>query len=234
MDPSADSFGPDLDSASDDVEVALTAADPEPLIALLAGPGLDIVDGCPTVERLASAEGVRELWTGDCIQTDGTFISGRLERFEGASTGWVSGEGFGIYRNGRMEMFIDGAVSLSGEGGLWLVDATATTCSASGWNCADGTVSVDLAFTVFPTEGYPSAYEVTVSGVVASDASPIVIDGAWSIDRETCGVEPTGGMIAIQRGVHQTLQLDGAVACDACADWVLQGRPVSAYCATSF
>ena len=115
-----------------------------------------------------------------------------------------------------------------------MIDAAATTCSTLGRNCAVGTVSVDLALTVFPAETYPVNYDVTVSGVVTTDTSPIVFDGAWSIDRTVCGIEPTEGMVAIQRGTHQSLQLDGATACDACAEWVLQGRPAPAYCATSF
>jgi len=229
-----DPVGPDLDAAAQDVEDALDAADPEPLLALLMGTDMPTMAGCPTVDRVEEPEGTREIWTGGCFQPDGTFVDGRLERFEGLDGTWVSGEAFALVRDGQTALFLDGAIELKGDGDIWLIDATATTCSNLGRSCEVGTVSVDLALTVFPAETYPTVYDVTVSGVVTTETSPILVDGAWRIDRTACGIEPMDGMVAIQHGTHQTLQLDGANTCDACAEWVLQGRPAPAYCATSF
>jgi hypothetical protein len=231
-DAPVDPFAHRLEGAAQELEFALDASDPEPLIALLSGPRIAVEDGCPSVERIEDTAGIRETWTGGCVQADGTFIDGQLERFEGTTGDWISAEGFAVLRDDALLFYLDGAIEMAGEGGIWLIDATATTCGLE-QDCAQGTMSVDLAFSIFPAAGFPHDYDVTVSGFIATDTTPILIDGAWRIDRAVCGIEPMDGTIAIQRGTHQTLRLDGAVACDACAEWALQGRPAPSYCATA-
>ena len=143
---------------------------------------------------------------------------------------WTAGEAFSVIGAEGLERYLDGAVEVTGEDALWLAEATATACAGN--TCAQGAAAVDLSYTIHPAEGYPHDYDLTVSGVVAplEDAGAIVIDGAWSIEDGTCPMEPIQGLIVIQRTDHQTLSLDGATACDACAVWMVQGRDAPAFC----
>ena len=123
------------------------------------------------------------------IQPDGTRIEGRLSWFDGHNTAWTAGEGFTVSGPEGLLYSLDGAIEVQGEDTLWLAEANATTCS--GATCAIGPVAVDLSYTIFPAEGYPTDYDVTVSGVVAGtdEAGTIVIEGAWSIDEDVCITE---------------------------------------------
>lgn len=227
-------MGPDLQTAAAELTQALQAARPDPLLAWALEPhGLvDTSSGCPLVTAVEQEGGTMELWEGDCVQPDGTRIEGQLRWFDGHSTAWASAEGFAVIGPEGLIYSLDGAVEIQGEDALWLAEANATACA--GQTCSTGLIAVDLSYTIFPAEGYPQDYDLTVSGVVAGaeESGTIMIEGAWSIDDAACESEPVQGLVAVKRGAHQTLHLDGASACDTCADWVVQGRVVPAFCGT--
>jgi len=223
-------MGPNLDTAAWDMQLAIEGARPEPLLGWAIDPHawVDTASGCPMVTQTDQGDGMLEVWEGNCVQPDGTWIEGHLQWFDGPSGAWAAGENFSVTSEDGLQRHLDGAVEIVGDGALWLAEATATACS----DCSNGTLTVDLAFTVFPAEGYPQDYDLTVSGVIAppEDSGAIVVDGAWSIEDSTCSVEPSRGLFAIQRADHQTITLDGATACDSCAVWTVQGRDAPAYC----
>jgi hypothetical protein len=224
--------GPDLAGAADDLQATLERSNPQPLLAWALEPHslLDTSSGCPAVTVTEQEGGVFEQWQGDCEQPDGTQVHGSLTWFDGPDSAWTAGEQFSVEDFEGLVISLDGAVEVQGEGALWLAEANAMTCQ--GTACADGPMAVDLSYTIFPAEGYPLDYDVTVSGVVAESGGAIIIDGAWSIDEATCAREPINGLIAVKHGTHQTLRLDGASACDACGSWMVQGRDAPAYCGT--
>lgn len=215
----------------------LARTSPEPWVELVDETGLFTGDlsACPGAERMEEldAEGavlsVRETWTGPCELADGTELSGRLVRFEDEVVSWVAGQSFELRRDGELLLFLDGAVEITGQADLLLLDAAATACGAAA-DCEAGLDTVDLTWTLFPAHGYPDAYDVTVSGVVASGEAPLRIEGTWSVDVAACGTEPASGTIAVERGERHAVELDGLQDCDACAAWVVQGEELSTYC----
>jgi len=224
--------GPDMNLAATELSLALEGSRPEPLLNWALDPHglIDTNSGCPSITQSSVDGGLLEVWEGGCEQPDGTQIDGRLIWFDGPTSAWTSAEGFSVTGPDGLELALDGAVEITGEGALWLADATATACA--GASCANPALSVDLAYTVFPAEGYPSDYDLTVSGVIAivEESGAITIDGAWSIDESACAEEPIQGLVAVQSSNHQTLTLNGSDTCDDCAAWVVQGRDAPAYC----
>ncbi|MFT4975771.1 MAG: hypothetical protein ACI8S6_001664 [Myxococcota bacterium] len=219
------------------VEQAIRTARPGPLLEL---PALlrDLVPaegGCPHVEVLEATDAVptRELWTGGCQLSDGTLIDGALELVERDDEQWLAGDAFTVSRGGELELYLDGTIEAVEQQQLLLLDAAATWCGGDAAPCADGLVTVDLSYSIYPADGYPDAYDVTVTGVVAPGA-PIAVEGSWSVDLSTCPGEPTDGVFALRQGERHDLTLDGAVDCDACADWTVQGIPVTDYCGVEF
>lgn len=208
---------------------AIAASRVEPLVDLVEDPreALDAEEDCPSVEVLDEQ---RELWVGGCVQSDGTVVEGRLTRYDGPEGAWVAAEGFSLRQDGDLVLYLDGAVELYGEGDEVTLDAAASLCGFGG-PCADGLLTVDLSFTLFPLAHYPLTYDATVTGVVASDGgAPIALDGAWSIDDATCRSEPASGLFTLRRGERQALELDGGLDCDGCVRWSVQGLPVGEYC----
>lgn len=225
--------GPDLQLASEDLDQVLRATDPDPLLVWALAPHsiIDTRSGCPSVSTQVQDGGVLELWAGDCTQPDGTQITGRLSWFDGDNSAWAAGEHFAVWDSEGLQASLDGAIEVQATDELWLADVSAAACYL---DCTPGPASVDLSYTVFPASGYPADYDLTVSGVVigADDDSAILIDGAWRTQSAVCEAEPVSGMLAVKRGVHQTLVLDGALECDACASWTVQGRLAPAFCSS--
>lgn len=218
----------------------LSATSPDIWIDLVEDPAEVLGDAldCPlyeavgphTIDAQLGDSPLRERWSGPCTQPDGTQVSGSLERFDDGELTWLAGQGFEIRRDGELLFALDGAIELGGQGDLLLVDTTVTACGGPGADCADGLRTVDLAWTIFPSHGYPDAYDATLSGVVGYGASPVAIEGTWSIDTAACGAEPASGTIAVDQGWRQYIELDGAEDCDACATWVVKGVEVPEVC----
>ena len=218
----------------------LAATSPDVWIDLVEDP-TDILGDtldCPLYEPLSPLAGdaplgevpLRERWSGPCFQSDGTRVTGSLERFDDGELTWRAGQGFEMRREGELLFALDGAIELGGQGDLLLVDTTVTASGSPGADCVDGLRTLDLAWTIFPSQGYPDAYDATVSGVVGYGASPVAIEGTWSIDTASCGTEPASGTIAVDQGWRQYIELDGAEDCDACATWVVKGVEVPEVC----
>jgi hypothetical protein len=232
-----------LDEPSADpvlVEQALNAVRPGPLLVLTDRiTALGAVDpapeslGCPRIDVLEhDAEGtpVRELWTGGCATPDGTRLDGSVEIHTTDRGQWLAGSGLSISRDGELELYFDGAIETIEQDELLLIEASATWCSPEA-PCSDESLTVDLTYSIYPAAGYPDAYDITVSGIAtaASDA-PITVEGAWSINAEACTREPTNGAFALQRGERHDLGMDGALSCDGCAVWTVQGLDAPPYC----
>jgi hypothetical protein len=212
---------------------ATRATQPEPLVALVehthAVIGTDVV--CPTVETLSNtADALHERWTGGCTMSDGTRVDGSIERFDGPNAAWVVGDNFRLQKEQEIMFMLDGAVTLHVSGDLWLVEAAASLCGIENWMCTDGFLGLDLSFTLYPAQSFPNDYDTTVSGVIATNSTPLTVDGAWSIDSERCEIEPVTGLLTVSQGEHHSFTLNGAFACDGCGDWQVQGQPTPGLC----
>ena len=227
------------------VEQALNAVRPGPILVLtdhitalepvgLEGDSDGSMPVCPRINVLeADAEGVpvRELWTGGCTTTDGARIDGFIEIHTTDHGQWMAGEGFSVSREGELELYFDGAIESIEQDELLLIEAAATWCSPEA-PCTDEIITVDLTYSIYPAAGYPDVYDITVSGITtgAAPETPITVEGSWSINAEACAMEPTNGAFALQRGERHDLGMDGALSCDGCAAWTVQGLDVPAYC----
>ena len=212
----------------------LTASQPGPLVELVDETSLWVEDlsGCPSMEELPTEDGLgtRQIWTGDCVRPDGAQVEGRLERYEEGDHAWLAGQGFAIRREGALELWIDGAIELSGQGDLMLLDAAASTCGGPGIPCAEALITVDLEFSIYPASSFPDRFDVNASGVVSLGGAPIALEGTWSVDVATCAMEPASGTIALRQGERHAIELDGASACDGCGAWVAGGVEVAPWC----
>ena len=192
---------------------------------------------CPRVDVLevdALGAPVRELWTGGCTLPDGAQLDGFVEIHSTDTEQWMAGEGLSITRDGELELYFDGAIEAVEQDELLLIEAAATWCGGPEAPCADAEeilslVTVDLTYSIYPAAGYPDAYDITVRGVVSPDA-PIAVEGSWSVNLDTCAMEPTDGAFALQRGERHDLGMDGALSCDGCVAWTVQGLDAPPYC----
>lgn len=212
---------------------ATQATQPEPLVALVEqshtviGTEID----CPSVEVVSQTpDTLHERWTGGCTMSDGTQVNGTVERFDGPNAAWIVGNNFRLQKDLETTFMLDGAVTLHVSGDLWLVEAAASVCGLENWGCPNGTLGLDLSFTLYPAHGFPNDYDTTVSGVVAAHSTPLTVDGAWSIDSELCEIEPVTGLLTVSQGDHHSFTLNGAFACDGCGDWQVQGQPTPGLC----
>lgn len=222
------------------VEQALDAVRPGPLLVLTeritALGALDVAPdavGCPRVDVLeldADGAPIRELWTGGCTTLDGARIDGMVEIHTTERGQWLAGSALSSSRDGELELYFDGAIETTEQDELLLIEAAATWCSPEA-PCSEESLTVDLTYSIYPAAGYPDAYDITVSGIAtaASDA-PITVDGSWSVNAEACSREPTNGAFALQRGERHDLGMDGALSCDGCASWTVQGLDAPPYC----
>lgn len=231
------SIAPQAQDAPDGevVSRAVRTVQPGPILALpdLIEDILDADDACPVLAVMEHGDDglgtTRELWTGGCQLSDGTVVDGVLEWVAQPDGLWIAGEGFSITRDGTQELYVDGTLEIIEQQDLLLVDADATWCGHSAFPCDGDPLTVDLRYSIYPAHQYPEIYDVTVSGVVAPGA-PIAVEGSWRVDQRICATEPMDGVFALDDGQRHDLTLDGAVACDACAEWVVQGRAVSPFC----
>ena len=97
----------------------------------------------------------------------------------------IAGDGFALYIDERLELYLDGAIEIWEQDELLLLDASATWCGLDAVDCAEGPITLDLSYSIYPAAGYPDIYDVTVSGVVAP-AAPIAVEGSWSVDFSIC------------------------------------------------
>ena len=172
----------------------LARVSPEPWVELVeeTSDWLGDMSACEGTEHLEELDldgavlTLRDTWQGPCELEDGTVLSGRLVRFEDEQQTWLAGQSFELQREGETVFVLDGAIELGGQGDLLLVDVAATTCGPESGDCAEGVHTLDLTWTVFPAQGYPETYDVTVSGVVATDDAPMGVEGTWSIDEAAC------------------------------------------------
>jgi hypothetical protein len=209
------------------------AIQPAPLVELVEHTAMVVGTeaDCPRVTVLESkADEIHERWEGGCTLADGSSIEGVLERFDGPDTAWLTGHSFRLEKNGRTTFGLDGAIEITAVDSLWLVDVAASVCGLRHWGCSEGFLGLDLTSTIFPAETFPENYDITVSGAVATDRNTLTLDGAWSVDQSICEVEPTSGMLSIRMGEHHAIELDGAIACDGCASWQVQGQPTPGLC----
>jgi hypothetical protein len=213
------------------VALAFAAVQPDPPLALLEDPALWLPfdSECPSV---APSGPGRERWLGGCSLADGTAILGSLERSVGEDGTWVAGDGFQVIGpEGQVILQLDGAVEVVENGELIGLGASFTACGVAR-SCADGPVTADLALTLFPASGYPSRYDLTADGVVASPSlEPTAVYGAWSVDLAACALEPQSGSVALTGFAPYSLDFDGAVACDACGALGFEGLPAGQACA---
>lgn len=215
------------------ISEVVQAVQPQPLVELVEHTArvVGTEAECPIVTVLESKEGeIHERWEGGCTLADGSAIQGTLERFDGPDTTWLTGQNFRIERNGQTAFGFDGAIEITALDSLWLVDAAASVCGLRHWECSEGFLGLDLTSTIFPAASFPENYDITVSGAVATDRNTLTLDGAWSVDQSICEIEPTSGMLSVRLGEHHAIELDGAIACDGCASWQVQGQPTPGLC----
>ena len=203
------------------------------LIALAEQPTAVIsVDAqCPRVTKLQENDNTLHVrLEGDCTTTTGMQVSGHLEHYEASDALWLIGSDFQIADGDTLVFGLDGAIEITPSGSLWLVDVAAAMCGTQSWSCQDGVLALDLSYTIFPSAGFPDDYDTTVSGTVATARASMTLDGAWSIDRDQCASEPVSGMLSIQRGEHHAITHDGALTCDGCVRWQVQGQETDGLC----
>lgn len=213
-------------ASPDAIGAAWSAVQPDGLVELVLSPAdtLPGDDGCPILDVV---DGV-EVWSGGCVMMDGTVVEGSLQRFDGPDGAWVVGDRFTVLSGDGLQLYLDGAVELRGQGELILLDAAATTCGAH-VDCQDGLVSLDLRYSL-RLDGQQVA-DAAVRGFVAlDDDDPTAVEGAWRVAPERCELEPTDGLFAAQLDQRQALELDGDDACDGCAAWTVQGQVAPPWC----
>lgn len=203
------------------------AVDPLPLLAfpevLLAAlpPGGD----CPLVRE----DGGIVTWTGGCTSADGRFtIDGELQSSTGEGRRWVAGEGFAVRAGGAALVQLDGAIEEEQQGEVVLLDASATWCGGAA-PCAEGPRTVDLSFTLLPAAAAPERFDGTVMGAVGLLDGVVTVEGAWR--GAACGLEADHGLFAFGGALRHTLVWEGRAACDACADWTVEGLAAPPLCA---
>lgn len=224
--------------APDDAAVvaAMPALSPEPLLDLVDDPRvhLGIDPACPVEApldpALAAPPPDAEVWSAECMRDVGVELEGTLTWSRGPDGASLVGDRAVLRRDGVVELALDGAIELVEQGDLLLLDAAAGWCGPGGPACDADSLTVDLSFTVFPSEGYPVAYDVTVSGAVGALDSLVSVEGVWSVDDQSCPEEPANGVLALRGGQRHAFELDGAERCDGCAGWSVGGFRAPAWC----
>lgn len=247
---------PAVVDAPDDAAVAhaLPALSPEPLLDLVEDPRLHLgidpscavagaeeppegeasADALPADEAAADAPAASavqiEVWTAACIRTPGFELEGTLTWAHGPDGASLVGDRAVLRRDGAVELALDGAIELVEQGDLLLLDAALGWCGPGGPSCDAEALTVDLSFSVFPSDGYPVAYDVTVSGAVGALDSLVSVEGVWSVDDASCPEEPANGVLALRGAYRHAFELDGAERCDGCAGWSVSGFRAPAWC----
>jgi len=226
------------------VSSLLDAIDVHRTVALATEPErvLELDDGCRTdpielpadlADTLAPADGAMR-WEGPCFLEDGALLDGSLTLTPTPDGTVLSAEAFTISEGDDLQVSLSGALELSRVDDLLQLDVSMQACGAMGNSCgADPghTVGLDLDYSVYPMDTFPSSYSVSVSGAVDGDGTFVSVEGAWQADDSQCGVEPTEGSVAFGTFPRQTLTLEGT--CDGCVDWQVEGIDVAPLCAAS-
>ena len=205
----------------------------QPMIAWVEQPfaNLPADQTCPVHTIIdQTQDSLHELWTGGCALSDGRYVRGELERFDGPDGAWVVGRDFGVSDQHDLLFGLDGAIEITPTNDLWLVEVAATTCGSVNWGCDKGILGLDLSYTVYPAISFPSDYDATVSGTVVTELETTTLDGAWSVNQDICLEEPISGQLSIQQESHHAVQYNGEAHCDGCSEWQVQGRDVPRLC----
>lgn len=213
--------------APDELEGTWRAAQPQGLLDLVVDPHVLLGDDplCPTLVE----DETGSTWTGGCMRDDGAWIEGRLQQIRGTEELWLVADRFAVVGTDGLEMVVDGGLVQTEAGSLVWLDASMLLCGVH-TSCRDGLVGLDLRYGL-RLEDDGLIADVAVRGVIGLDGrEPASIDGAWRLDPRLCAPEPVDGLLALQSDQRQSIELDGADACDGCATWTVQGTAASAWC----
>ncbi len=212
---------------------AMSAVQVEPIVAWVEQP-IMVMGGqadCPALTVIEqTADSIHEQWVGGCQLNDGRSVAGELERFESPDGAWIIGRDFRVFDGDELVMGLDGAIEVTPTNALWLIEIAAATCGTSNWSCEHGILGLDLSYTIYPAIAFPTDYDATVSGTVATETGTTTLDGAWSTNIDTCADEPTSGILSIQNGAHHAIQHNGEQQCDGCSSWQVQGQQAPPLC----
>jgi hypothetical protein len=229
----------DVDASS--LQNALPFTDPIPLIDIenTLRSKIPMSPQCPSIHTIDNLE----IWQADCELRDGHRLEGEL-RFEIDTSPYlveqgdtikgrtenILAENFHYTIDGETTLYLDGHIQFWSIDRLLRMEQVLNQCGLYGDGCTEPISYTDMVASIYPSDS-PS-YDVTVSGLVLTD-SPILIDGTWHIDPTACPTEASSGMIAVQHTNRHDIILDGAISCDGCADWSIEGSSVGPFCSFS-
>lgn len=188
---------------------------------------------CPSIQTIENLE----IWQGDCELKPGHRLEGEL-RFELDSTDAQAMDRFGVFESITAENFhytIDGetALFLDGQLQFWSIDrllrmdSMLFSCGLLAEDCQEPMSYMDTVASIYPND--TPEYDLSVSGMILTDG-PVMIDGTWHVDPQTCPTEPSEGILAIQQTERYDIRMDGADSCDGCAGWSTQGQLMGTFC----
>jgi len=209
------------------------AIQPARVVALALHPELALqLDGDACREYTLDTDTL--IWSGPCALQDGAQLEGNLSLRPTDDGLLLSADGLSISQGGRIEVMLSGAIELTRWDDLVQLDVSIQGCGAVGPSCDkldDGdSFGLDLDYSLYPADTFPSLYTATVSGAVGRTETIVGVEGTWQVDQEQCAEEAIDGTIAFGTFPRQTLELDGASACDGCAGWRVEGVEVPALC----
>jgi hypothetical protein len=229
----------DVDTVSDlldalDVERSIAlAVDPESTLQLDHGCRVSPDTGAPFDDQMAPTDILR--WEGPCQLEDGAQLDGSLTLTPTPDGQVLSAESFSVTADGDTLVMLSGAMELTRIDNLLELHVSMHACGAVGIACAGTedtpTVGLDLDYSVYPMDTFPSAYSVSVSGAVDGNAMFVSVEGAWQTDETQCDAEPVLGSMVLDTLPRQTLTLEGGDQCDGCVDWQVEGVDVAPLCA---
>lgn len=229
----------DVDPSS--LQNALPFTDPIPLIDIenTLRSKIPMTPQCPSIHTIDNLE----IWQADCDLKDGHRLEGELrfeidtatytleedEPLKGRSENIVA-ESFHYSVDGETSLYLDGHIQFWSIDRLLRMEQVLNQCGLYGNVCEDPITYTDMVASIYPSDS-PN-YDVTVSGLILTN-SPILIDGTWNINPTECPTEATSGIIAVQQTNRHDIILDGAISCDGCADWSVEGSSVGPFCSFS-
>jgi len=226
----------DLPTTERDVAVVadlLDAIEPARVVGLVLDPeGALELDGIAC--QIQSTDPTERMWVGPCILDDGAVLDGTLSMRPTHDGLLLSADGLIITQGAQTEVVLSGAVELTRRDDLMQLDVAIQGCGAVGPSCdrlADNELfGINLDYTIYPADTFPSIYSATVSGAVGRTETIVGVEAAWQVDRHACAHEAVEGTVAFGTFPRQTLDLDGHIACDGCVGWRVQGVEVPALC----
>ena len=173
-------------------------------------------------------------WSGPCLLDDGALLEGELTQHSTSKGVLLSAENLTISQGDRTEVMLSGAIELKRRDDLVQLDVSVQGCGTVGPSCDSlaqgGSFGIDLDFSLYPADTFPSVYSATVSGAVGRTDAIVGVEGTWQVDTDQCAIEATDGTLAFGTYPRQTLELDGATGCDGCAGWRIEGLEVPDLC----